>query len=278
MSRNPWLTLEAPTTSPWEQLRAAKVRKAQAEVNDDGDMEPDPKKNDDDDCVEPDPKKNDDDEDMGPAEGPSPSEKPAMEPAAAFGCREPASVTPTIEMATMDDLNRRFDSMESRFERLFEKNTRLTIQRQDDTTKKLDEKIDEVACFQEKFVNELQRQQADTSAKFESLTARLAALEKPVAAAAPAAARPPSTASAPRGRTDPWVEEDPWRNHRVGREAAGSPAPRPAASTPECSRSRASGSPSASASPPPRGFVNTKEFVSQSLTLKAQGVVPFQMP
>ena len=236
-------------TSPWEQLRAAKVRRAH--VNDDENMEPDLKKHDDDDYVEPDPKKNDDDEDMGSAEGPSPSEKPATEPAAAFGNGDPASVTPTIEMATMDDLNRRFDSMESRFERFFEKNTRLTIQHQGDTAKKLDEKIDEVARFQEKkFVKELQQQQADTTAKFESLTARLSALENPGVAAAPAAARPPSTASAPRGRTDPWVEVDPWRNHRVGREAAGTPELRPAASTPE--RSRASGSPSASASPPAR--------------------------
>ena len=214
-------------------------------------------------------KRNDDDEDMGPAEGPSPSEKPATKPAAAFGNGEPASVTPSIEMATMDDLNRRFDSMESRFERLSEKNTRLTVQRQNDTTKKLDEKIDEVARLQEKkFAQELQQQQAVTTAKFESLTAGLSALENPVAAAAPAAARPPNTASVPRGRDDPWVDEDPWRNHRVGREAAGTPELRPAASTPEHSRSRASGSPSASASPPPRGPANTKEFIPQSLILK----------
>ena len=151
----------------------------------------------------------------------------------------------------MDDFNRCFDSMESRFERLFEKNTQLTIQRQDDTTKKLDEKIDEVARLQEKrFVQELQKQQAVTTAKFESLTARLSALENPAAAAAPAAARPPNTAGVPRGRDDPWVDEDPWKNHRVGREAAGTPELRPAASTPEHSRSRASGSSPASASLP----------------------------
>ena len=235
MSRNPWLTLETPTATPWDRLRAAKVRRAQAD--DDENMEPDLKKHDDDKHKEPDLKKNDEDEDMGPAEGPSPSEKPAPEPAAAFGNGEPASVTPTVEMATMDDLNRRFDNMESRFERLFEKNTRLFIQHQDDSTKKLNEKIDEVARLQEKkFVKELQQQQADTSAKFESLTARPSALESPAAAAAPTAARPQSTASAPRGRVrmgvfpeDPWVAEDPWRNHRVGREASGTPDPRPAA-------------------------------------------------
>ena len=45
MSRNLWLTVETPRTSPWDQLRAAKVRKAQ--VDDDANMQPDLKKHND---------------------------------------------------------------------------------------------------------------------------------------------------------------------------------------------------------------------------------------
>ena len=219
MSRYPWLTLDRSAGSsaqaPQDRLRGAKARRAEqieAEArkydnenkepglteNDVEDMEPGLEKKNDDEDEETGLKKNDDDADMGPVVGPPPSGEPALGPAADFD-GVPASATPTVEVATMDDLNRRFGSMGVRFERLFGRSTELFIQHSDDSTKKLNEKIDEVARVQEKFMKELQQQQqqqqADTSAKFESLTARLSALRRTSCRGSGAGLGPPAERS-----------------------------------------------------------------------------------